>query len=105
MSGLSIKKVLEGFPGDMNHFQLGYPADLLFTKTMVIGTSGNASGKVEYIGVALPGTSKAQPRWSIKKLTYDASSNPIEEQFANGSSNFDKVFDSGASEYASYSYS
>jgi len=60
----------------------------------------NASGFVEYIGLAKPGTATSEAKWQIKKLTYSGT-NVTEINFADGNLNFDKEWD----EKASYSYS
>ena len=54
-----------------------------------------------YIGEAAPSTSKSSPLWRIKKITYDASKNPIDIQYADGTQSFSKVWD----DRATYTYS
>ena len=54
----------------------------------------DASGNAIYIGKAGPGATKAQELWQIKKLTYDASGNCTDIQFASGSLAFDKIWNS-----------
>lgn len=46
-----------------------------------------------YIGLAAPGASTADPVWQIRHLTFDGSNNPTSILFANGSLNFDQVWD------------
>ena len=60
----------------------------------------NGSNKIEYLGMAEPGTSKASAGWKIMKYTY--SGNLLTDiQFANGNRGFGHVWNN----YASYSYS
>lgn len=101
---LALKKVVSGSGADLEHFLSAFPAQLLFRTEIVKGTAGGANGKAEYIGIALPDSLKTQPRWQIKKLIYDANGFNTQVLFANGSAAFDKIFDSGASDYASYTY-
>ena len=54
-----------------------------------------------YVGNAAPGTNVSEPRWRIMRITYDAMNNPLSTMWADGNSNFDKVWTSRAS----YSYS
>ena len=54
--------------------------------------SKDVSGRMEYIGYALPGTAEASPGWFIKKLTYDTASFQNDELFASGNASFDKVW-------------
>ena len=61
------------------------------------GTSGNANGLQEYIGYAFPGALSSAARWQIRKLTYDSSQREVSIRFANGSDNFDKIWDSRTS--------
>lgn len=41
-----------------------------------------------YIGKADPGTPTSDPRWSIQKLTYDASNHCTDIQWAGGTKEF-----------------
>lgn len=100
---LSLIKTLENSPSNLNHFLNTNSA--AFRVEIVIGTAGNALGNVEYIGHALPGSTLSQPVWQIMKLVYDASDNVLRVLYANGSEKFNNVFNSGASEYSSYTYS
>lgn len=45
-----------------------------------------------YIGEAAPSTTKSASLWRIKKITYDASKNPTDIQFADGTQTFTKVW-------------
>jgi len=79
-----------------------YPfTDSDLTQKYVMGVAGNASGLVEYIGKAQPGTASSSLGWQIRKFTYDASGNVTDVQFAGGSNDYIHEMD----EYASYSYS
>lgn len=50
-----------------------------------------------YMGTALPGSATSDPKWQIRKLTFDGSNNPTDMQYANGSIEFDKIWDDRAS--------
>lgn len=63
--------------------------------------SKDGSGRMEYIGYALPNTGDSDAKWFIKKLTYDVDSFQVDELFAGGNANFDKLW----SLRASYTYS
>lgn len=54
-----------------------------------------------YVGEAAPGTAKDKAAWRIKYLTYDASNNCTDVQWASGNAHFDKVWN----DRANYSYS
>lgn len=101
----ALVKILEGRGEDLNHFLSAFPTQLLLRTVMVKGTAGGASGRMEFIGYALPGTAKTQARWLIKKLVYDSDGFQIDSIFADGEAKFNKVFDTGASEYADYTFS
>lgn len=78
-------------------------SELLYTLlgryTTVI--SYDSSGNPEYIGETQPGTSKGTSEWRISKITYDASSNPIDIKWADGEALFTKKWD----DKTSYDYS
>jgi len=97
MSNLTVKKIIESQFSDPSHVNLSFPADLLFTKKIAYVASGDGAGQIEYIGYSLPGTTESQPRWLIKKLTYDSSHRQTDEQFAGGASNFDQIWSNRAS--------
>lgn len=88
----ALKKVLPGAGTDNEHFLSAFGTDLLLTQAIAY----NASNLTEYIGYALPGTSKASARWLIKKLTYSGSY-VTDIQFANGVIAFDQVWNDRAS--------
>lgn len=102
---LALIKILEKTGTDLNHFLSAFPTQLLLRTVMVKGTVGGAADRVEYLAYSLPETTKAQPRWLIKKNIYDATGFQIDSVFADGEMKFNKVFDSGGGEYALYSYS
>ncbi|MEO5327254.1 MAG: hypothetical protein H7829_03330 [Magnetococcus sp. THC-1_WYH] len=54
----------------------------------------NASGDVEYIGLAEPGTTDDQPKWIIKKIVYDGQRRQVASLFAGGRIKFDQVWNS-----------
>lgn len=54
------------------------------------------SGQPEYIGEALPGTGDDEPGWRIYNYTFaeiDGDLEPVKVRFADGNTNFDKVWD------------
>lgn len=59
-----------------------------------------SGSNVEFVGIAEPGTTKAQALWAIFKLTYSGS-NVTEVRWANATRKFDKVWD----DRATYTYS
>jgi YD repeat-containing protein len=95
----ALIKVREGRGTDLHHFVAVSDADL--RTEIIIGVAGNALGKTEYIGSALPDATLSQPVWKITKLVYDASGNVIRILYADGSEKFDKTM----SAYAGYTYS
>lgn len=52
----------------------------------------DASNNPVYIGMAKIGSSKADPVWQIRKLTFDASNNVTDIKWARGSSSFTNVW-------------
>ena len=74
----------------------GFDASALFNQAIQYGTAGNANGKAEFVGFAAPGALTSQPRWLVKKITYDASGRTTLVQVAhtNGEASFNNVFDS-----------
>jgi len=101
----ALIKILENNPGDLNHFLSSFPTQLLLRTHMVKGVAAGATDRMEYIGYALSDTTLAQPRWLIKKMIYDADGFQTDSVFADGELKFDKIFDSGSSEWAGYTYS
>ena len=99
MSLAALKKVLGSDPSNSASFLLAFPADLLFTKKM----SKDAQGRTEYIGYALPGTLVSQPKWCIKKLTWDSDGFLTDEGFADGigftDDNWSSVWNDRETEY------
>lgn len=49
-----------------------------------------------YIGFALPGSATSADVWQIRKLTWDGSNNPTAIQLADGSSNYNAIWDNRA---------
>lgn len=87
--GFAIKKVLPNSATSLEHFISAFATDLLMTQAFAY----DANSQTEYIGYALPGTSKASPKWLIKKLTYSGTL-VTDIQFANGVIAFDSVWNS-----------
>ena len=54
-----------------------------------------------YIGKASPSTLKSSSLWRIEKITYDASKNPIDIQYADGTQSFSKIWN----DRTTYTYS
>lgn len=61
----------------------------------------DGSGNPIYTGFAAPGTAKSASLWKIRKITYDVNGNPTDIQWADGDTQFDKVWNSRAT----YTYS
>ena len=97
----ALYKIIEGRGDELGSFLSAFPTQLLLRYVQVKGTAGGAEGKVEYAGYSLPGTTKAQPRWLIKKFIYDANGFMIDSVFADGEAKFTKIWNN----YATYSYS
>lgn len=97
---LALKKILEAAEKDSEHFLSAFPTHLLLRLEMVKGTSGGATGQVEYIGYALPDVLKTESKWLIKKNIYDSAGFMTQSLFANGEAKFNKVMNS----YAGYTY-
>lgn len=57
----------------INSNDAGINTESVFNQAIQYGTSGNADGKAEYIGLAVPGTARENSRWLIKKNIYDSS--------------------------------
>lgn len=53
----------------------------------------DANGNVLYKGEADPGSSTSDPVWKIEKYEYDANGNVTAVLFAEGTADFDKVWD------------
>jgi hypothetical protein len=56
----------------------------------------DGSNNAVYIGKAQPGTVATASTWQICKLTYDASNNMTDLQWANSSDNFEFIWNSRA---------
>lgn len=54
----------------------------------------DASNNPIYIGKASSNTATSQAKWQIQKLTYDGSSNLTDTQWADGTDDFTKIWDS-----------
>ena len=67
-----------------------------FSDRNIMKLSYTASGMIEYIGYASPGSASSAAVWKIIKMTYDGSGRQTDLQFADGSRNFDKIWDSKA---------
>ena len=55
--------------------------------------ANNVSGEPEYIGETAPGHFASDAEWRIKKIIYDGSGIVIAIRFADGSAEFNKVWD------------
>jgi len=79
-----------------------FDASALFNLAITWGTAGNANGKEEYIGHAVPGTATSAPGWYVKKINYDASGRIILIQIAMGADGhptFSNIFDNASTLY------
>lgn len=101
----ALIKILEGERENLGHFLSAFPTQLLLRVKLVKGVAAGATDRVEYIGYAPSDSTLAQPRWLIKKNVYDATGFQTDAVFAGGALKFNKVFDSGATEYTGYTYS
>lgn len=52
-----------------------------------------------YLGLAAPGSLTTEEKWQIRYLTFDASNNVTSMSYANGTPNFDKIWDNRAISY------
>ena len=73
-------------------------ADDGMQKKFVKGVSGNATGLIEYVGKAQPGSPTSSALWQISKWTYDANGFLTDIKFAGNNSDFNYVMDA----YAGY---
>ena len=72
---------------------INYPLGEDMPYTQLVDTVGD----IKYIGQADPGSSQSDPVWRIKRITFLADGD-IETMWANGASNFDRVWDSRLTE-------
>lgn len=68
---------------------------------LIVNYGYNGSGVVEYKGFAVPGSGDDAPVWRILRYLFDGSGNVTGARFAEGSADFDKVWD----DRAGYTYS
>jgi hypothetical protein len=61
--------------------------------SMALKMEFNANGNPIYLAIAPPGSTTSDARWQVRKLSFDASGNITTIQYANGSPNFDNVWD------------
>ena len=61
----------------------------------------NVDGDYKYVGTAYAGTATSVAKWRIKLMTYDVNKRLTAIDFADGSAEFDKVWNNRAT----YSYS
>lgn len=57
----------------------------------------DGSGNIQYIGIAMPGSSVASAVWYIRQLTYDVNNNLTGILNANGSKAFNQIWNNRAS--------
>ncbi len=50
-----------------------------------------------YIGRSRPGALKSATDWQIRKLTYDSNNNVTDIKFADGTNDYNKIWDNRAS--------
>lgn len=94
--GIKVKTITQTQGTDTVHVQAVVNVD---SYTEVLENDSN--GRPVYHGKALPGTLTSVTGWQIKKITYDASGFITNIQWASGTANFDKVWDS----HGDYTYS
>lgn len=70
---------------------------------MAIRIEYDGSSNPIYIGIAAPGVLNGDSYWQIRKLTFDGQNNVTSIQYASGTSNFDKIWDSRSD--GTYTYS
>lgn len=70
---------------------------------MAIRIEYDGSSNPIYIGIAAPGVLNGDSYWQIRKLTFDGNNNVTAIQYASGTSNFDKIWDSRSD--GTYTYS
>ena len=63
---------------------------------LIQALSYDASNNLEYIGLAVGGSAKSAAAWQIKNLLYDASNNLTDVLLANGSREFNQIWDDRA---------
>lgn len=97
---LALIKVLENKKNDLQHFLSAFPTQLLFR----IEQTKDAEGRPEYIGYAPADALLTEAKWLIFKYIYDAGGFNTQKLIANGEAKFNKVWNSGASEYTTYTY-
>jgi YD repeat-containing protein len=64
---------------------------------MQLAVEYNAAGDPLYIGRARPAATAAAAEWQIAKVTYDAARNVTAIQFADGTNEYTKVWNSRSS--------
>jgi hypothetical protein len=75
--------------------------DLPYTVIQIKGTTGGATGQLEYLCEAEPKSATSAAVWRIRKFVYDSAGFNTQILWASGDRSFTKVADN----YASYSYS
>ena len=53
----------------------------------------DASNNPIYVGEAKPSTAPSSTGWRVKRITFDVSNNPTNVEWAEGTAEFDKVWD------------
>ncbi len=78
----------------INSKTIQYP----FDKTDLVHMQDYDGGSnLVYEGWAAPGTTTSAPAWQIRKHTYDGSNNRLTTKFANGTNDYNQVWDDRAS--------
>jgi hypothetical protein len=70
-------------------FQIAF---LTYYGNGIQAVENNANGLPVYIGYAQAGTGKSEAKWQIRKITYDSNMGMTDVQFADGSTDFNKVW-------------
>lgn len=96
-------RTFDGFPmREMVGFD-GTNLQRMNASNMAIRIEYDGSSNPIYIGIAAPGVLNGDSYWQIRKLTFDGNNNVTAIQYASGTSNFDKIWDSRSD--GTYTYS
>ena len=98
-SGKRIRTQNETIGANDVHEQIIHNLPDLLTKKIEYDASNNPI----YVGETIPGSATSDSTWRIKKITYDGSNNPTDVQWADGNTNFDKIWDKRSD--GTYTYS
>lgn len=69
----------------------------LNASNLAIQIERDGSGNPIYLGMSTPGTATSDAKWQIRKLTFNGQNEVTAMQYANGSPNFDQIYNNRAS--------